>query len=98
MEKLTKEKVLHVANLAKLNIEEKEIEKYSKQLADILSEIEKITSVDIKEEGDVLISPVFHQNRFKEDIAGSMLTKEEIFKNAKNTSGSYIVVPKVLND
>ena len=98
MEKLTKEEVLHVANLARLNIADNEIEKYGKQLSDILTEIEKITHVDIQEEGNILIAPISHTNEFKEDIGGKMLTKEEIFKNAKNTSGNYIVVPKVLND
>jgi aspartyl-tRNA(Asn)/glutamyl-tRNA(Gln) amidotransferase subunit C len=59
MDKLSKEEVLHVANLARLNVKEEEIEKYSKQLSDILTEIDKITSVDIDEEGEVLISAYF---------------------------------------
>jgi aspartyl-tRNA(Asn)/glutamyl-tRNA(Gln) amidotransferase subunit C len=98
MEKLTKEEVLHVANLARLNVKEEEIEKYSKQLSDILTEIDKITNVDIDDNGEVLIAPISHINVYKEDTKGKMLTKEEMFLNAKNTSGSYIIVPKVLND
>lgn len=98
MEKLTKEQVLHVANLAKLNINEDEVLKYSNQLTDILTEIEKITGVDINEQGNILIAPIDHVNAYNGDLEGSMLTKEEMFKNAKNTSGDYIVVPKVLND
>jgi aspartyl-tRNA(Asn)/glutamyl-tRNA(Gln) amidotransferase subunit C len=97
MELLTEKEVKHVANLAKLNISDLEIDKYKKQLTDIMTEIDKITNLDITEE-EVLIAPIDHINIFSSDISGDMLTKEEIFKNAKNTSGDYLVVPKVLND
>lgn len=98
MEKLTKEEVKHVADLARLNINEDEIEKYSVQLNDILTEIDKILSVEIDENEEMLISTTDAVNRLNEDEVGKMLTKEEIFKNAKNKSGDYIIVPKVLND
>lgn len=98
MKKLTKEEVLHVANLAKLNIEDIEIEKYGEQLADILTEIEKIDNVQLSDDGKVLIAPISHQNEYSDIREANMLSKEEILKNAKNTSGDYIVVPKVLND
>jgi aspartyl-tRNA(Asn)/glutamyl-tRNA(Gln) amidotransferase subunit C len=98
MEKLTDKEVMHVANLARLNINEDEVEKYKNQLSAILTEIDKITNVDLREEGDILIAPIDHSDVYKEDVEGKMLTKEEIFMNAKNISGDYIVVPKVLND
>lgn len=98
MEKLTKEEVKHVADLARLNINEDEIEKYSVQLNDILTEIDKILSVEIDENEEMLISTTDAVNRLNEDEVGKMLTKEEIFKNTKNKSGDYIIVPKVLND
>ncbi len=97
MEKLSDKEVLHVANLARLNVREEEIEKYSTQLSSILTEIEKITSVEIKSD-KILISPTENKNIYKEDTKGHMLTKEEIFKNVKNVSDDYVVVPKVIND
>ena len=42
MEKLTREQVLHVADLAKIHLTEEEIEKYGYQLKQILDEIGKI--------------------------------------------------------
>ena len=39
MDKLTSKEVLHVANLARLNVKEDEIERYSNQLSSILTEI-----------------------------------------------------------
>ena len=97
MENLSKKEVLHVANLARLNIEENEIARYQSQLSSIMSEIDKITEVELENE-EVMVSPIFHENRFKEDTPGAMLTKEEVFKNVKNVKEEYVVVPKVLND
>lgn len=97
MEKLSDKEVLHVANLARLNVKENEIERYSNQLSSILTEIEKITSVEIKSD-KILISPTENKNIYREDTKVHMLTKEEIFKNVKNVSDDYVVVPKVIND
>lgn len=98
MEKLTKEEVEHVANLARLNIQGTDIEKYSVQLTDILTEIDKILKVEINKDEEILISTTDASNKLNKDEVGEMLSKEEIFKNVKNKSGDYIIVPKVLND
>ena len=95
---LDKEKIDHVANLAKLYVSDEEYEKYGKQLYDILSEIEKIKSVDISNLNDLMISPCTDINKFRNDQIGASLKKEEIFKNVKNASGDYILVVNVLDE
>lgn len=96
MKNLTEEQVLHVANLARLNVDQDEIAKYSVQLKDILTEINKINELNIEDE--IMISPSTNRNVYREDEVNKGVTKEEIFTNAKNNDGEYIVVPKVLND
>lgn len=95
---LNENQVKHVADLARLQINDDEIELYGKQLHDILTEIDKIINVDVLNESEILISPTTNKNCYKQDKIGHMNTKEEIFKNVKNVSGDYIVVPKVIND
>lgn len=95
--KLSKEQVMHVADLAKLKINEDELLKYQKQLSDILTEIDKILKAEVTTD-EILISPIEHINRYNEDTEGKMLTKEEIMKNVKNTNGDYIIVPRVINE
>lgn len=95
---LNENEVKHVADLARLHVLEEEIELYGKQLHDILTEIDKIINVDVTGEEEILISPTDNKNCYKQDKIGHMNTKEEIFKNVKNVSGDYIVVPKVIND
>ncbi len=97
MEKLDREKVLHVASLAKLRIEEAEIEKYVKELKDLMDEVNRIQDVEIDDE-EILISPSTNKDVYNEDTVGSMLKREEVLKNANKKYGSYITVTRALND
>lgn len=98
MNKLSKEEVLHVANLAALEIKEEETEQYGVQLFDILSEIEKITQLELDPFGDILIAPIHHTNMVHEDSVEPMLTKEEIMHNVPCKTETYVVVPEVFHD
>ncbi len=92
---ISKEKVNHIANLAKLNINDNEMEIYQKQLTDILTEIDKILKVDIKDK-QIMISPTTNENCYSEDVIETHISKSEAFKNAKRVKGDYIIVPKVI--
>jgi len=87
--------VLHIANLAKLEIDEKEKVKYQQQLSDIMQDIEKIVSVDIPNH-DIMISPTVNHDCLDEDKIGYHLSKDYIFRNAKAVLGDYIAVEKVI--
>lgn len=95
MEKLNKQNVYHVANLAKLNISESEVDKYQTQLNDILTEIEKIENVNI--DGNIMISPSNNVNRFNEDDF-EHIDKVEVMAKASKSNGDFIIVSRVLND
>ncbi|MDD3048749.1 MAG: Asp-tRNA(Asn)/Glu-tRNA(Gln) amidotransferase subunit GatC [Bacilli bacterium] len=95
---LTREHVLHVANLGRVSLTEEEITKFQFQLKQIWDEIEKINNVDIDETIDIMISPINHFNVYREDIVGEMLNIKDTLKNVPKSSGNYIEVPKVLND
>lgn len=92
---IEKEKINHIASLAKLEIEDAEIEKYQQQITDILTEIEKIVKVEIPEE-NIMIGPSDSRDRYEEDIIGTHISRDLAFKNAKKVKGDYIVVPKVI--
>ena len=50
MQGLTRDEVEHVADLANLVLTEEEKQKFSRQLSDILADIEKIGAADIEDE------------------------------------------------
>lgn len=94
---ITEENVLKVANLANLELNEEKLKKYTKQLNDILLEIDKITNADIDEE-EMLIAPTDKKEikNFESSKTDESLTKEEIFKNVNNHDRNYVIVKRVV--
>ncbi len=95
---LSKSEVDHVADLARLHVDDSEYELYGKQLSDILSEIKKIEDLDVEGETEMMISPCTNINTYSNDSIGPMLSTSDVLKNAKHTVGDYIVVPRVVAD
>jgi len=91
---ISKEKVDHIANLARLNVKEEEYSKYQTQLNDILTEIDKIMEVDV--DGEIMISPTSNTNCFNDDVIENHISKEDLLNNAKSVKGDYVTVPKVI--
>lgn len=87
MYKLTKEDVLHVASLSKLNIENKDIEKYQKDLEDILNSINKIESLDI--DSNIMITPSENEDVFSNYSNNKDI---DVLSNAKECVGNFIKV------
>jgi aspartyl-tRNA(Asn)/glutamyl-tRNA(Gln) amidotransferase subunit C len=95
MDELTKEEVLHVAHLARIEVDEDEIEKYAHQLKRILDEINKINEVRL-EETDTLITPIEIHNVYRNDEPSN--EQIDIKKNAPKTNGNYIEVERFINE
>ena len=64
---MTNEEVLKVAHLARVSIEDNEIEMYKGQLEAIMNEINKINEVEIIDD-DIMISPSSNINKYREDV------------------------------
>lgn len=94
MDELTKEEVLHVAHLARIDVSEKDVEKYKVQLKQILNEMEKINEVDV--DGDILITPSNNSNEYREDIG--INSDVDILSNAPKKNGNYIEIKRFVND
>jgi len=96
-EKLSREEVLHVAELARIKVNEDEIEKYQIELKQLLNDIEKINNV-VGYDDDILISCWDDKTNLRTDEPGEMLTPKEVLENAPRHSGNYIEVPVVINE
>ncbi len=96
-EKLTKEEVLHVAHLARIKVDEQEIEKYQVELKQLLNDVDKIKEVEGYDE-ERMIAPWTENTTPREDISGEMLNPKEVLKNAPRHSGNYIEVPIVISE
>lgn len=90
-----KEEILHIANLASLEIKEEEIEEYRKNLQDILNFAETINNVKtlgIEEETGISSNI----NVFREDEVREFKDKDLLLQNAPECQNNMFKIPKVI--
>ena len=92
---ISKEEILHIAELADLNIKEEEVNNYAKNLQDILEFAEIINNVNtdsVKESiGTLEISNVFRKDEVKD-----FEDKESLLQNAPESEQNMFKIPKVI--
>jgi len=97
---LKREDVLHVAKLSRLALAEKEVEKFSKQLAAVFDLFGKVDGADlknIKETSQVTgLKNVLRADEIKKIKDLTDCTTEELLQNAPAHDEHNIVVPKVI--
>jgi aspartyl-tRNA(Asn)/glutamyl-tRNA(Gln) amidotransferase subunit C len=93
--KIDRNEVLHVANLARLELQEDEVDRLASQLSAILDYVDKLGELDL--EG---VEPMAHVheivNAFREDEPAPSLPRDEVLANAPEAEGSCFKVPKVI--
>ncbi|MBI2611162.1 Asp-tRNA(Asn)/Glu-tRNA(Gln) amidotransferase subunit GatC [Candidatus Gottesmanbacteria bacterium] len=95
--KLTLDTVKHVADLAKLQLNKEDINKFQEQLSDILDFVAKLGEVDTKN-----IPPTSQvtgvENVFREDKVRKSLSQDEALANAKRKHNGYFVVRAIFEE
>ncbi|MFP4402730.1 MAG: Asp-tRNA(Asn)/Glu-tRNA(Gln) amidotransferase subunit GatC [Nanoarchaeota archaeon] len=87
----------HVANLAKLELTDEEIKKFTVEIKEILNNFEIINEVDTKN-----VKPSFHpiklEDELREDIIKNSFTQEQALKNSKKShiKDGYFKGPKAI--
>jgi len=94
---VTIQDVEHVAKLARLRFTDAEAERFTHQLNEILSYVEKLNEIDTS-----AVEPLSHvidvQNVLREDRILPSLPREEALMNAPENTGRFFKVPKVIAD
>ena len=92
---LAKEEVLHIAQLARLQLNPEEVEPIARQMNDILIYMEQLNGLDTA--GVEPTSHALHvSNAFREDRVQPSLPLEESLAIAPEQGRSAFVVPKVI--
>ncbi|QQZ09093.1 Asp-tRNA(Asn)/Glu-tRNA(Gln) amidotransferase subunit GatC [Heyndrickxia vini] len=95
MSRISKDQVNHVANLARLEFDGEQTEKFTKQLDDIINLAELLNEVDTTN-----VEPTSHvldiRNVLREDKAEPGLPQEEVLKNAPDKKDGQIRVPSII--
>jgi aspartyl-tRNA(Asn)/glutamyl-tRNA(Gln) amidotransferase subunit C len=87
--------VKHVAQLARLQLNDEETARLQKQLDEVLRYVDKLKEVDISGiEATAHAVPMFNVTRADEPRPG--LTAEEALANAPHQAANLFIVPKVI--
>jgi len=93
--KITKDEVIHVADLARLDIDKASIDKFARQIGTILEYVDTLCRVDTKG-----VVPTSHAisltNAFREDEERQNLDLDNVLANAPQQEDGNFVVPKVI--
>ena len=93
--KITKEEIVHVANLARLDLDEESIGKFAGQIDNILEYVDMLNRVETKG-----VAPTSHAisltNAFREDKVKEHLDRNKALANAPEKEDGNFVVPKVI--
>lgn len=87
---MTREKLLHWENLAKLTLSEEERERFESDLDGLLRFCEPLLAVPVGQ-GERELPP-----KTREDLVGACLPREEILRSAPKTAEGMIAVPKTM--
>ena len=92
---LSKEEVLHVAHLARIEITDEELEKYQKDLKVLFDEIDKIKDMNDFDD-DKMISPC--ENSFDINSPMHEVDKDNLLQNVPKKKGNFVEVPVMVNE
>ncbi|ALA94746.1 Asp-tRNA(Asn)/Glu-tRNA(Gln) amidotransferase subunit GatC [Leptotrichia sp. oral taxon 212] len=94
---LSKEDVLKIAKLSKLEFSENEIETFRTDLNKIFDHMEELNSVDTTD-----VEPLFNvldlKDVLRKDVVKDSGIKKDILKNSPNSDDEFIIVPKVVGE
>jgi aspartyl-tRNA(Asn)/glutamyl-tRNA(Gln) amidotransferase subunit C len=97
MADITRDDVLHVANLARLHLTEDEVDRMRVQLSNILEAIETLRDVDTSAVGPTA-SVIQLENVMREDVVEAALTRDAALANAPLRDDPFLRVPTVLEE
>jgi len=93
-EKVTPQTVKRVSQVARIRLTEKEIEKFSKDMVDILGafrDLERVPTKGVKP----AFQPIETKNVLRKDAVERSLTQEQALANTKNKEKGFFKGPKV---
>ena len=96
MSDISRDEIIHIAKLAMLNLNEQEIDNYTKDMQEILGYAEMINNLDTSNI-DETIAATEQKNVFRKDEVIQPQAREELLQNAPSQDEGMFRIPKVLS-
>jgi aspartyl-tRNA(Asn)/glutamyl-tRNA(Gln) amidotransferase subunit C len=94
-QKISRDEVAYVANLARLSFTEEEEGRFTSQLNDILLYMDQLNEIDTAGV-EPLTHAIAQKNAFRDDAVGGAIPLEDALANAPESRGGFFLVPKVI--
>ncbi len=95
--KISNDDVKHVAELARLEFKEDDLDRFARQLENILDYMEKLNELNTSS-----VEPTSHvlqmSTPLREDVVYPWLSSEEALENAPEKEEGFFTVPKIIED
>jgi aspartyl-tRNA(Asn)/glutamyl-tRNA(Gln) amidotransferase subunit C len=92
---VTRDEVIRIAALAKLQFSEDELDEFTNQFNQILEHMNTLNELDT-ENVEPLSHPVEGENVTRTDEVKGSIPQYDALKNAPDTDGTYFRVPKII--
>jgi len=93
------DEVRRVARLARLEIDDAEVERYARDLSRVVELLDSLKSVVLPEgEADTDDGGYFDSDVHREDRTGPCLDRDEALLNAPETDGEFFFVPRIVKN
>lgn len=93
--KISRDEILHIANLAMLNIEDSEIDNYLENLEEILNFANIVNNAPV-DDLDITIGANEAKNKFRKDEVQVFNDTDSLLKNAVDKDLNMFKIPKVI--
>lgn len=95
--RLTRDEVAHVARLARLRLDDAELDEFTEQLANVLEHAEDIERLDADD-----VAPTAHplplHNVFRADVVRPSVDRDEVLAAAPAAQDGQFRVPQILGE
>ena len=93
---INRDTVKYTANLARIELSDRELDHFTDQLGRILAYVDKLNTLDVAK-----FEPTSHvlemKNVYREDIVKKSLPAFEVIKNAPGKENNLFKVPKIID-
>ena len=93
---VSREEILHIANLASLEIQENEVQKYLDNLQDILDFADVVNNAPV-DNLDITIGANEEKNVFRKDEVKVFEDNESLLQNSVSKEQNMFKIPKVIS-
>lgn len=98
MSQLTRDEVAHLADLARIDLDDAELDHLAPQLNVILEAVASIAAVDDLDQVPPTSHPIPLTNVFREDVVVPGLSAEQALSGAPEAEEQRFRVPRILGD